>query len=549
MKKFLAILLAALMLMAVLAGCGSKTEDKTTNSDSGEKTTTSDSGIDTVPVTEDGEPFVIRIGQQELGRLIEGVTPFECYPACTVIYDQIFRLDPWTKTPVSDCLKDWYWEDDNHLVMVLADGVTFSNGEKADAEDLLFSYKNHQDRGSSYTNDMHIDWDNCEIRDDQTFVMAMTDPNLTVFRQNISLYNKDWCEAQTGWDSEAFYNPVGSGPYYVEEFHYGDFLRLKPREDYWNKDFETPIVDEFYIKAYSDVSAMMMDLEMGNIDLCKATSADYSRYLKDPDKDSYDWKILPCQDGAIQYISFAYNAFDGLWRNEDLRRAIAHGIDLEALGIYLLGEDLYKPAYGFANENSPYFFDAGHYEYDPELAQEYLKKAGVDPTQMTIHADVMETATYKNYTQGVEYYLKEMGFNVQFDVADIPATLAAWSDPDGNDFNLFYNASGNTAYDVVSAMLNANKADGADFQRVDDEHFSELYVKCMDPKISDEERIELNHELQQYIWDHCLAIPVTENSICFAFNKNVFNDAIIEATHFSGYYQAIGFCQASAWEK
>lgn len=543
MKKFLALLLAALMLVCVLAGCGSS--DKKEEAPKADTNTSATSG----PAKNADGKVVIRIGQNPLGRLIEGVTPFECYPACTVIYDQIFRLDPYTLDPVSDCLADWYWEDEHTFVEVLRDDVVFSNGEKADADDLFFSYTNHRDRGSSYTDDMHIDWDKCEVRDEHTFALAVTDPNLTIFRQNISLYCKDWCEAQSGWDSEAFYNPVGSGPYYVDEYHYGDYLVLKPRDDYWNKDFEKPIVDEFYIKEYSDSAAMMMDLELGNIDLCKGDASSYSRYLKDADKDSYDYTIIPVATGAIQYIAFAYNHFNGMWANEDMRRAIAYGVDLEALGIYMNGEDLNKQAYGFANETSPYYFDAGHYEYNPEKAQEYLAKAGVKASDITIHSDIMDTATYKNYAQGMEYYLKEMGFNIDFKVADIPTSLANWSSVDTNDFNIFYNASGNTAYDVCSAMLNANKELGADFQRVTDDHFSKLYTKCLDPMITNEERVALNHELQQYIYDHCLAIPVAEQNMTFCFNKNVLTEEIVKACAFSGYFQAIGFCQASAWER
>jgi len=550
MKKYFAVILAALMLMSMFAGCGGKTEpaaNNPSNNPAGNPPAGTSTAGSALPAKNADGKVVIRIGQTELGRLIEGVTPFENYPACTVIYDQIFRLDPWAKAPVSDILKEWYWEDDHTFVEVLRDDVVFSNGDKANAEDLLFSYTNHAERGSSYTNDMLLNFDKSVIRDEYTLALYVEEPNLKIFRQNISLYNKDWCEAQTGWDSEAFYDPVGSGPYYVDEFHYGDYLVLKPRDDYWNKDFEKPIVDEFYIKQYSDASAMLMDLEMGNIDLCAAEAADYSRFAKDPNKDTYAYSLLPCPTGAIEYISFSFRDFDGFWANEDLRRAIAYGVDLEALGVYING-DLNKPTTSFAIDTSPYYFDAGHYEYNPEKAQEYLKKAGVDPKTVTVHSDIMDTATYKNYAQGMEYYLKEMGFQVDFKVADIPASLASWTSKDTNSFNLFFNASGNTAYDVCSSMLNANKPDGADFQYVYDKEFSERFTKCLDPMISDEERVQLNHEFQQYIYEHCLAIPIAEQTKVFAYNKNIFTDKIIDAISWSGYYQIIGCCQASQWE-
>ena len=50
---------------------------------------------------------------------------------------------------------------------------------------------------------------------------------------------KEWCQ-EVGWDSEDWWNdPVGSGPYYVDEFVTGSHVTFKLKDNYWG-DFTSP---------------------------------------------------------------------------------------------------------------------------------------------------------------------------------------------------------------------------------------------------------------------------------------------------------------------
>ncbi len=578
MKKFIAVLLSIVLLLSVLSGCGSgKSQDGTapsapadktdnggaktdtdsgakTDTDSGEKTDTdsepapTNAGTTSPKANADGK-VVIRIGMDTVGRLIEGTTPLECNPATYLLYDQIFKTDPWTKKPVSDCLEDWYWEDDLTLIMKLYDDVTFSNGEPATAEDILFSYKSLEDRGSTFTNDMFIDFANSEIRDDHTLAMKFTQSSGQIFYHYISLYDKSWCEAQPDWDDEAFNKPVGSGPYEAAEYVYNDHIVMKLRDDYWNKNAEPCIVDEVYIKQYADVSSMMMALETGEIDLCKGGPSDYSRWmaLSEEEREKANYAVTACSGGVTQYISFDFGSFGGLWGdNINLRRAIGYGMDLDAIGVYLNGELLNRRTYGFASPESDYYYDAGHYDYNPEYAKQLLDEAGIDPSTITVKATMMTTDTYKNFAQITQYYLEQMGFKVEYEYADITAALSAWQNPDNSCFNLFYNAIGLTNFDATSSLLNAALARHG-WQCIPDEGFREIYARCKSATATDEERVQANHDLQQYIWDNCLAIPISETAGVYAFNKDVLNETMVNAISMSGYYQTKGCIHASDW--
>ena len=155
MKKLLCLLLALAMLFALTA-CGGK-------SDGGNSDGKADGGSQENkfnPGPKGDEKITLRIGTTGyLGRFLSGLAPEESHSACNAVFDSIFRVDPWTKQIKSDVLDDWYWEDEHHFIMKLHDGVYFSNGQKATSEDLLFSYQNHEERGSNYLSGMYLDLD------------------------------------------------------------------------------------------------------------------------------------------------------------------------------------------------------------------------------------------------------------------------------------------------------------------------------------------------------------------------------------------------------
>jgi ABC-type transport system substrate-binding protein len=169
MKKLLCLLMAIVMVLAVTAcGSDSKPSDNQTQS-AAEGKENSDSASEGAAAPTGDEKITLRIGTTGyLGRFLSGLAPEESHSACNAVFDSIFRVDPWTKQIKSDVLDDWYWEDEHHFIMKLHDGVYFSNGQKATAEDLLFSYENHEERGSNYLSGMYLDLDKCEILDDFT---------------------------------------------------------------------------------------------------------------------------------------------------------------------------------------------------------------------------------------------------------------------------------------------------------------------------------------------------------------------------------------------
>ncbi len=225
MKKVKTVfcLLLALLMLLPLAACGGKTTEEartpsigtqqpsgtggtsggsaaqpSSGGSTGTQPSSGDSGAAqpssggdaAPPVADPDRGKLIRIGVDNLGRFLAGIAPSENISACDVVFDTSFKIHPVTKQTESDYFEEWYWEDDNHFVCKMYDNIYFSTGNHATAEDALFSYYSHIERGSNYLNESYIDWDKTEIRDDYTLVFYCDQKNRSISYMPVYLLDK-----------------------------------------------------------------------------------------------------------------------------------------------------------------------------------------------------------------------------------------------------------------------------------------------------------------------------------------------------------------------
>ena len=138
-----------------------------------------------------------------LGRFLAGLAPSESLTGCDAVFDTVFRWDPYEKKVISNILESWEWEDDTTFIMHMRDDVYFSNGENATAEDLVFSYLSHIERGSNYVNPANLIVDECYARDTYTAQFKLETPYAAFPHLRVYLIDKSWSRGLAdGWDSE-----------------------------------------------------------------------------------------------------------------------------------------------------------------------------------------------------------------------------------------------------------------------------------------------------------------------------------------------------------
>jgi ABC-type transport system substrate-binding protein len=562
MKKFktlLCIPLAAILVFS-LAACGDKTGSETGTGTTpgtapGTETETT-SGGESDNTGSNLDEYVTRtVGTNSyLGRFLAGINPAESWMGCDALFDTVFRPDPETKQRFSYVLKSWEWEDDTTLVMYMRDDIYFSNGENATAEDLIFSYKSHVDRGSNYLNDFGIIWEETVARDNYTAQFKLEKPYVLFLNTSIYLIDKSSSE-ERGWDSMLWYtDPITSGPYKVKEYVTDDYFVLESRgDDYWfAKELGAAYVDEWKIKYYGDDATLFMALETGDVDLAVVSAANYARYEKEGDHgDGYTAEKYA--DGSV--LQFCFNFQDAIkgpdgqaiWYNKNLREALAIGIDWAVVGQNAMGA-MYMEARSIAPTSSPDFLDVGPYEYNPEKAMEILAAEGYGPgNPLKIHSVTMDNQMLHDAFETFEYYASLIGVEATFEFKDTSAALGDWLSPSNVDYGFWWAVNGSPTSELRQSISEAWDPNGVRFDYVDDAQFLEYFEVLL--RSTDSAAIhQAGLDIQSYMHDNFLYVPTTEiSSACGWRNDKFTAEQIAKFRVSNDNYQLSRLGLASSW--
>ncbi len=205
--------------------------------------------------------------------------------------------------------------------------------------------------------------------------------------------------------------PIGSGPYQIEEFSQGSFVRLKAFDGYWGPK---PAFKSVTIKFVTDPSARVAEIETGKSDITLGVPfEEFDRLKKLP---TLSGVSAPISDIAMLFITDVAPMLD-----DNVRQACVHAVDKEAIVKRLLR------GYGFAIDTlqAPQYaaFDSSiKVKYDPELAKTLLAKSGYSvakPVKFTIQT----TRGYlpKDYetVQAIVGMWRKVGIEAEIEVYEI----------------------------------------------------------------------------------------------------------------------------------
>ncbi len=557
MKKLIALFLALVMVFALCA-CGGKTEppktDTPNSGSSGSGTTGSGSPTKTdAPKTTDPPPaatpepakedeyITMRVGYPgDMGDLMTSGLQGDCHMAIDCIFDYIFFIDPVTKEWTSDVLEDWYMEDEHHMVMKMHDNIYFSNGDHATAEDLLFSYLCHlQDGNDHWIDVMKIIPDECTVRDEFTAVLALEAKVQDLYSRDNILLDKKWVD-QVGYDNpEAWYYPVGSGPYYVVENNPNDHITLRLRDDYWARPKSDFYVEEWIITQYADTATAYMALEIGDIDFCRIAKTEYARVANEGADLGLDVTKVPVGTITSFYMPAHINS---VWEDKRVREAVAVGVDWVELDKIMYG-DLTQPATSVTPTDSPVYINPGTRTFDVEKAKALLAEAGYAPGDIKLQTSLFDTALNKAFGEAFKFYMNQIGIEADITFSDVATVLAVWNSGKDTDFAIHNYPAGSPGRNICQAIPGITGMN-VSFTEVKNERLQELWnqlAPLYDAPVS--EKLAIATELQQLIFDEILLIPVHEDVSCVAFNseilsrdilqKYVVSDAIVKAAGMS----------------
>ncbi len=221
--------------------------------------------------------------------------------------------------------------------------------------------------------------------------------------------------------SPYFAKPIGSGPYYVKEFHPNDYALLEAFPDYFGKKPQIQQVKMTQMtQADYPARALANEIDFFHInDLATAQAA-----VQNPNYEMHFVDIY-----FVRY--FMWNSLGASGQNPELfqdiraRRAFVHAIDRQALADGLMPQQAALTDTKVPAAFDYYNGDVYELDYNPEKAMQLLKEANFDFSKTVKLAAYYADQTTANFMDAIVSYLGEVGIKAEWKLmtGDITAQL------------------------------------------------------------------------------------------------------------------------------
>lgn len=437
-------------------------------------------------------------------------------------------------TAEGDLAEDWEVSSDGlEWTFKLRKGVTFHNGDKFTADDVVFTYNRSKDPDQSIHSRVLDNITDVQKVDDNTVKIMLAKPQASLLVKTLerasgramTIINKRALE-EMGLEQYGL-TPVGTGPFKVVEHQLGQGVVLERFEDYY--DSTRPKLDKITFTPIPEPEPLAAAIEAGDIHLIGGNQ---------PAAELID-RFVANENLVVSEI--AGPGFQGLWMNpwrepfkvpdfdkpvEELKKekgfmvrlAIAKAIDREDLiKRSLFGRG--KPAFGTINPAMRFFFDTAINEsseqrFDLDEAKRLLAEAGFPDGEGFPTLKLMITPAGKREGEIlVDILKKNLNIDVELDIKDWTVLIELF---DAMDFDMARIGSGGD-YDpddgLIDWMQTDSKFNGPD--RNTDEMPFGLFSIAESDELIEQQRIETDLNKRKELVQK--ANQITSDKVAAAF--------------------------------
>lgn len=503
MKRTLAILLALAMLLSCLVACGNQsTESATGNNATGEQTAAF------------GDTLRVACATDISTLDPTNFTDLQTQLASTALYSRLVKFDK-DLNIVFDVAEDYEVLSDLEWQFTLKQGVKFHDGSELKSADVAASIM----RAKEQPLIAHIveQIDSVECPDDYTVVIKTKVPFAPLLNNladpACSILPKALIDAGNDFNA----HPVGSGPYTFTEWQPGEKSVFTKFADYFDTENASQF-EKLELLVVPEAASRSIMLETGEIEIATSLDVvDYSRV-----KDNADLGLYETTANQLYYLVFNQNKapFD----NQDFRKAIEYAVDKESViaasqdgkGDLLLSA-LPKNVAGYIEYE---------YDYNPELAKEYLEKSGYVQGDEVFTIYTMSELLTK-MAQVIQSNLADIGIKVEIEQNTVAAHMEMLG---AGEFEL--GLSGwSTAPDpdrFLRPLFHMDSVGTNNFSQMKDEALSaeiDAAVGILDVA----ERTAAYEKINSELMDKAVIVPITGKLILVGYRaglQNVYMDSI-----------------------
>ena len=429
-KKIFALLLAVVMVLSLFAGCS--TNDPTPSTPS---TTPKD------PTTGTTEPAKKEPAIEQI--VVGTTTAIETATRDEYAYDMLASGTSELPLVYQDATGEYHpllasfaTEDATTWTYTIVEGMTWSDGTKVTAEDILFTLQYADENGSANLVDQ-TDSDGkvtaakytaYKLSDDKmsiSLTLAAANvrelSNMTSFRP----MPKHIYEGKTEVSDTD--KRIGCGPYMFDAFDKNAGTLTFVVNPYYP---EVPNVAKIVYQIFGNEDVMYTALVDGDIDMCW----NYSMGVSSVYQSVLDAAATVTMESVAALNApavLAFNNAKGPFADENLRKAVSYALDYNAFKIYFGSVYAEVPNRGFGPTTTVGYKDTEKLETNLAKAREYLKKAGYETKNADgyyVNADGealafaltvnSSKATHMGYAELIKTNLEAFGIQVTLDAVD-----------------------------------------------------------------------------------------------------------------------------------
>ena len=496
MKKIIALLLAALMLLTVFTACQSKDSADTTKDTNTAADTASSgqSGKDTLTVAVSTEPVSMNITET---NLVYDLLVWD------MVYSRLIR-DTGCSDYEPDLAESYEMVSDTQWKFTLRGNAAFSDGTPVTAADVAASLDALHE---SAVVGAKVAWlASTEVVDDQTILINTDGPAATIL---LDLSNIGFIVPakllQEGYNfNEA---PVGSGPYTLKEWVRGDHLTFEANENYYLAD-QIPAIKTVVYRIIPEGISRTIALQNGEID-----------YLYDPQ--ASDISTLQATDGINVYVAdcaspfyMTFNMNKPILQDINIRKAIAMAINRENASLAGTG-GLSKPLFSRFPMGLLGSSDAKAVSYDPETAKQLIADSGYTADQLTFKI-VTKEEPFRVALESVQADMQEIGVTLKIEMVD-NATYSSLAESD--DFDMAVGKTNNV--NLLGTINSSYQSSAAYNQSHLKDNFIDEQLVTASKTVDDAERAKILARLVDYVDENCFGCGIYQLTNVRAYSADL----------------------------
>lgn len=525
--KALALLAATAMLVTSLTACGkdpvvqeTKAPDAQTQAaDNGNGETKGTQGGDdaqTSGSTASDGTFTYAIAGDP-NETVNVITTSDRYGLTTVkmIYSPLYMNNA---DGINWFLATEYSVSDDNLTYTfkLRDDVTWSDGEKFTADDVVFTYEEmekEENLGWAYPQLVYPEGTvKIEKVDDYTvsFTFPFATPTaIEMLSQVFIMPEHIYKDVQDFEHNEYNMNSIGTGPYQLVEYQTGSYLKFEANESYFKG---TPAIKNVVFRIIENSDTAILALQNGEVDAYQATPQEVSKL----DLDASNLQTFSYSEGRVGYLMFNCNKVT----DENVRKALLYALDKKPMNDAAFGsEEFYLTPYTFLPLNSQFYSDnVEKYEQDIEKSKQMLEDAGVSGLKLKL-GYISSDNVQSTQALFIQEQLAEVGVTVELAGGDGTAVSNAMKDPN-NEYDMYLGGYiMGIDPDTFASLFEADAAYNYMYYKGYDK-INELFAQGR-AEMDESKRKEIYADLQAEIQNTGAFYPIISNNKILVINKRI----------------------------